>query len=85
MQLISSMEGSAEKIPCFSHLVPWPLMHAQPDVEFIIATFLVQQISSVNDDVSDVVHLLLAMGNITLALIPNQVWSSLLQHSFMVN
>ena len=59
-QLISSMEDSAEKdslLLSFGALAS----NAQPGVEFIIATFLVQQISSVNDDVSDVVHLLLAM------------------------
>ena len=60
-QLLLTMEDSVEKdslLLSFGALAS----NAQPDVEFAIATFLVQQISSVNDnDIS--VHLLLAMGN----------------------
>ena len=60
-QLLLAMEDSVEKdslLLSFGALAS----NAQPDVEFAIATFLVQQISSVNDnDVS--IHLLLAMGN----------------------
>jgi hypothetical protein len=60
-QLLLTMEDSVEKdslLLSFGALAS----NAQQDVEFVIATFLVQQISSVNDtDIS--VHLLLAMGN----------------------
>ena len=60
-QLLLTMEDSVEKdslLLSFGALAS----NAQPDVEFVIATFLVQQISSINDnDIS--IHLLLAMGN----------------------
>ena len=62
-QFLSSMEDSVEKdslLLSFGALAT----NAQPEVELAIATFLVQQINSVNDnDASDIVHLLLAMGN----------------------
>ena len=61
LQLLLTIEDSVEKdslLLSFGALAS----NAQPDVEFAIATFLVQQISSVNDsDIS--IHLLLAMGN----------------------
>ena len=62
-EILSTMENSKEKdslLLSFGALAS----NAQPDVEIAIATFLVQQMNSVNNsDISATVHLLLAMGN----------------------
>ena len=62
-QLISTMENSLEKdslLLSFGTLAS----KALPDVKLTIATFFVQQMSSVNsNDSSAIVNLLLAMGN----------------------
>ena len=62
-QLVSTMENSLEKdslLPSFGALAS----NTQADVKLTIATFFMQQMSSVNsNDSSAIVHLLLAMGN----------------------
>ena len=62
-QLVSTMENSLEKdslLLSFGALAS----NTQADVKLTIATFFMQQMSSVNsNDSSAIVHLLLAMGN----------------------
>ena len=62
-QFLLTLENSIEKDSLLLSLGALS-SKAHPDVQLAITTFMVQQINSVNDnDISEIVHILLAMGN----------------------